>query len=59
MVPEGLTLGALLERTWARFPKIGALRLSTLVAVGVDYREPGYLLRAGDEVALFPPVQGG
>ena len=30
-----------------------------LVAVGVDYQKPDYLLKEGDEVSLFPPVQGG
>lgn len=58
-LPEGSSLGALVEQVAARYPEIGALRRSTLVAVGLDYQEPGYVLRAGDEVAFFPPVQGG
>lgn len=29
------------------------------VAVNQDYVAPGHPLRAGDEVALFPPVTGG
>ena len=58
-LPEGSTLGSLMERVAARYPEIGARRRSTLVAVGTDYREPGYVLQAGDEVAMFPPVQGG
>ena len=39
--------------------KPGAMRNSTLIAVGVDYQGPSYRLGAGDEVSLFPPVQGG
>ena len=58
-LPEGGTLGDLLDLVAARHPGIGALHRSTLVAVGLDYQEPGYVLQAGDEVALFPPVQGG
>jgi molybdopterin converting factor small subunit len=30
-----------------------------LVAVGVDYQAGDYVLAPGDEVSLFPPVQGG
>ena len=32
---------------------------STLIAVGVDYQTRSYRLQEGDEVSLFPPVQGG
>ena len=58
-IPEDSTLGDLLERVAVRYPEIGALRRSTLVAVGLDYRDPAYILQGGDVVALFPPVQGG
>ncbi len=58
-VPNGCTLGALHERLVARFPKLGSLRKSTLIAVGVDYQRHDYVLKDGDEVSLFPPVQGG
>jgi len=27
--------------------------------VGVDYQPRDYVLQNGDEVSLFPPVQGG
>lgn len=53
------TLGELLEAVYHRFPKLAALRKSTLVAVGVEYQGRDYQLRDGDEVSLFPPVQGG
>ena len=58
-VPSGITLGDLFERLTTRFPKLGSMRKSTLMAVGVDYQPPTYVLQADDEVALFPPVQGG
>jgi molybdopterin converting factor small subunit len=35
------------------------MRKSMLVAVGVDYADASRLLAHGDEVSLFPPVQGG
>ena len=58
-VPQGSTLNDLYERLSARFPKLGAMKKSTLMAVGVEYRERGYVLQEGDEVSLFPTVQGG
>jgi len=58
-VPEGSTLGELLEALAARFPKLGGMEKSTLTAVGLDYQDRSYVLQEGDEVSLFPPVQGG
>ena len=56
---EGSRIGDLLEALIWRFPKLGALRRSALVAVGLEYQGPDYLLKEGDEVSIFPPVQGG
>ena len=53
------TLGELLNDLGRRFPKLGAMRKSMLAAVGVDYQTGDYKLKEGDEVSLFPPVQGG
>ena len=58
-LPAGGTLGNLSERLTLRFPKLAAMQKATLMAVGVEYQDRGYVLRAGDEVSLFPPVQGG
>jgi len=58
-VEQGATLNQLVERLAQRFPKFAAMRKSTLMAVGVDYQTGDYLLKEGDEVSLFPPVQGG
>jgi molybdopterin converting factor small subunit len=58
-LPAGATLGALHEKLATRFPKLGAMKKSTLLAVGVDYQARDYTLKDGDEVSLFPPVQGG
>ncbi len=32
---------------------------NTLMAVNMDYVEANYAVKAGDEVAFFPPVTGG
>jgi molybdopterin synthase sulfur carrier subunit len=58
-VSPGTTLAELFDRVCARFPRLVPMRRSTLMAVGLEYREMNWVLRDGDEVALFPPVQGG
>ncbi len=58
-LPEGAALGTLLAQLRDRFPRLVEMKKSTLVAVGVEYQGPDYVLKNGDEVSLFPPVQGG
>jgi molybdopterin converting factor small subunit len=58
LAPE-TTLGDLLQRLLTRFPKLAPMRRSMLTAVGLEYQAPEYRLQDGDEVSLFPPVQGG
>jgi molybdopterin converting factor small subunit len=58
-VEPGSQVNVLLRRLFVRFPKLAAMEKSLLVAVGVDYQPGDYVLREGDEVSLFPPVQGG
>ena len=58
-VNEGTTIGELLNVIYNNFPKLEPLRKSTLIAVGVEYQDRTYVLKDGDELSLFPPVQGG
>jgi molybdopterin converting factor small subunit len=58
-LPEGSTIAELYQRLATRFPKLEAMQKATLIAVGVDYQGRDYVLQEGDEVSLFPPVQGG
>jgi len=58
-VPSGATIGDLMGVIHKEFPKLEPMRKSTLVAVGVDYQDRAYVLKEGDQVSLFPPVQGG
>jgi molybdopterin converting factor small subunit len=57
--PAGSTLGDLHAELLVRFPPLAAMRKSTLIAVGLEYQNAAYILQPGDEVAFFPPVQGG
>jgi molybdopterin synthase sulfur carrier subunit len=58
-LPEGATIEDLLRALWSRYPRLEPMQRSMLIAVGVDYQDRDYRLKPGDEVALFPPVQGG
>jgi len=58
-VRDGETLGELVKRLQQKFPKLKPMERSTLMAVGVEYQTHDYPLHEGDEVSLFPPVQGG
>jgi molybdopterin converting factor small subunit len=58
-LPKGSTLNDLYQVLSVRFPKLAAMQKSTLIAVGVEYRQRSYVLQEGDDVSLFPPVQGG
>jgi molybdopterin converting factor small subunit len=56
---NGSTLDDLFKALVVRFPKLGAMQRATLMAVGVNYQNRSYVLSEGEEVSLFPPVQGG
>jgi molybdopterin synthase catalytic subunit/molybdopterin synthase sulfur carrier subunit len=53
------TAAQLLELVCARHPGLAPYRGSIRVAVNGSYAAPGDPVRAGDEVALIPPVAGG
>jgi molybdopterin converting factor small subunit len=58
-ISAGESIASLLAKLFVRFPKLAAMQNSMLIAVGVDYQPKTYVLQEGDEVSLFPPVQGG
>jgi len=58
-LPPGSTLADLISKLSTRFPKLGSMNRSMLTAVGIEYQDRNYVLRDGDQVSLFPPVQGG
>ena len=58
-IASGATIAELQQQLFTRFPKLATMQNSTLIAVGVEYQPKTYALQAGDEVSLFPPVQGG
>jgi molybdopterin converting factor small subunit len=58
-ITEPATVDDLIRVVYAKHPGLSGLRNSTLVAVGVEYQGGSHVLKPGDSVSLFPPVQGG
>ena len=58
-----LNAGTSLDQAMAvihqQYPKMECMKKSTLAAVGLEYVDPGHVLQIGEEISLFPPVQGG
>ena len=55
----GTSLEQALNLIRQHYPKMESMKRSTLAAVGLEYVAPEHLLKAGEEISLFPPVQGG
>ena len=58
-LPDEATLADLHTKVLEQFPKLSGTEKCTLKAVGLDYQNDEFVLSDGDEVSLFPPVQGG
>jgi molybdopterin converting factor small subunit len=58
-VPTGSTSADLLELLYLRTPDLRDWDKSILVAAGVEFVGRDYILQAGDEISVMPPVQGG
>ncbi|MCK5413996.1 MAG: MoaD/ThiS family protein [Thermoplasmata archaeon] len=58
-VPDGTTVEGLLETLLDLHPELGGLRRDTMVSVNKGVGSGKIVLREGDDVALFPPIQGG
>src|ERR1700733_2731989 len=58
-VPDGSSVGDVLTEYTRTFPKLKDAVPSLAVAVNQHYAGPETVLKAGDEVALLPPVSGG
>jgi molybdopterin synthase catalytic subunit/molybdopterin converting factor small subunit len=58
-LPDGARLGAVVTHYASQVPRLESLLPSVAFSVNQEYSVPDQLLRAGDEVALLPPVSGG
>lgn len=58
-LPDCSCISDLMELLFRDYPKLKMMENSILIAVGLEYQDRDYQLKIGDEVSLFPPVQGG
>ena len=56
---EGSMVGQLLEKVYALKPALRAHDKAILIGAGVDFVDRSHKLKAGEEIAIMPPVQGG
>src|ERR1039458_7230519 len=57
--PEGADLRLVFASYAARYPPLGELARSIVVARNQEFADPAAKLAEGDEVAFLPPVSGG
>ncbi len=58
-LPQGTNLDQALSVIRQQYPKMERMKRSTLAAVDLEYVAENHILEAGEEISLFPPVQGG
>ena len=58
-VPGGATIGDLLGKLEATYPRMREYRPVVLTAINEEYVDFRATISDGDEVAIFPPVSGG
>jgi MoaD family protein len=56
---EGATVRDLLEKIYTQQPALGSHDKSILIGAGVEFVDRNYELKAGEEISIMPPVQGG
>ena len=58
-ISDGASVFDLLERLYAKFPALRVHDKTILIGAGVEFVDRNYKLKAGEEIAIMPPVQGG
>ncbi len=58
-LPEGATVGTLLEELYESYPRLGAHREEAIISVNKKQAAERQRLRDGDEAVLLPPAVGG
>jgi molybdopterin synthase sulfur carrier subunit len=58
-LPPGSTVRDLLEKLYGETPALRAHDKTILIGAGVDFVDRDHKLKAGDKIAIMPPVQGG
>jgi MoaD family protein len=58
-IAEGSQIMELLGTLYARTPSLRDWDKTILVAAGIEFVQRDYVLKAGDQISIMPPVQGG
>ena len=58
-VPDGGLAASVFDHYSARFPRLGEMSKSIVLAVNQKFCAPSEALKDGDELAFLPPVSGG
>jgi molybdopterin converting factor subunit 1 len=58
-VEDGITVTQLRAAVGQAYPALAELAARSVVAVNQEFAFDQDIVRAGDEIALFPPVSGG
>ncbi|MFQ5913204.1 MAG: molybdopterin converting factor subunit 1 [Nitrospinota bacterium] len=58
-VPEGTTVEGMLRHLAQSCPRLAQRTDALTIAVNEEFVDPQWVLKAGDEVALIPPISGG
>jgi MoaD family protein len=58
-LPPGSTVRELLEKIYAETPALRAHDKTILIGAGMEFVGRDYKLKANDQIAIMPPVQGG
>ena len=58
-LPEGSTVGTLLQKVFELQPKLKAWDRQIRVAAGTDWVSREHVVAPGEIISLMPPVQGG
>ena len=53
------TVTDLLGKIYEKAPALRSRDKSILIGAGVEFVDRNYKLKAGDEISIMPPVQGG
>jgi molybdopterin converting factor small subunit len=58
-LPAEATVADLLEKVYEKAPALRSRDKSILVGAGVEFVDRNFKLKAGAEISIMPPVQGG
>jgi molybdopterin converting factor small subunit len=58
-LPHGSNIENLLEQLYTHIPSLRSHDKGILVGAGLEFVDRKYVIQAGDEISVMPPVQGG